>query len=95
MQRRNQVFFRDGALFEELLHQLVIAFRDQLHQLFMRFLSGRREVGRDFAFLAFTVATEFVGVGLHLDQVDDAGEALLLADRELQGNDCAPESTAE
>ena len=41
VQCRNQVFFRDGALLEELLHQLVFAFGDQFDQLFMSLL-GRR-----------------------------------------------------
>src|SRR5579872_7542407 len=39
VQRWNQILNWNGALFEELFHQLVIAFGDQLDQLFVRFLS--------------------------------------------------------
>ena len=53
MQRGNEMFFRNGAFFEELLHQLVVALGDQFHQLLVRFLGGRRQIGRDLAFFPF------------------------------------------
>ena len=95
MQRGDQVFFGDCPLLEELFHQLVVAFGDQLDQFFVRFLRGRGQVGGDLCFFPLAIAAEFVGIGLHLHQVDDAAETFFLADRELQGNNRAPESTVQ
>ena len=38
MQRRNQVTLRNRPLAEELLHQLILALRHQLHQRLVRLL---------------------------------------------------------
>ena len=80
------------ALVEELLHQRVVAFGHHLDQRFMGLLRGVRQIGRDVAFFALAVAIRGVGVGLHADQVDDALEFALGADRDLDGNGGAAET---
>ena len=47
----------------------VVAFGDQLDQLFVGLLGGGFHVVGDLAFLALAVSAQFVGVGLHADQV--------------------------
>ena len=83
MQRWNQVFFSDGAFIEELFHQLVFAFGNNLHQLFVGFLGRGFQIGGNGAFFAFAVAAHFVGVSLHGDQIDHAFQALFTADGNL------------
>ncbi len=65
VQRRNQVFFRNGSLLEKFFHQRVVAFGHQFHQLFVRGLGLVLHVGRNLDFFALAVAAHFVGVGLH------------------------------
>ena len=91
MQRRDQVFFRDRSLLEELLHQGVVALGDHLDQRFVRLLSRRLQVGGNLAFVPFAVAAEVIGVSLHPDQVHDAAQVLLLANRQFQRNHRTPE----
>src|SRR5215467_13938307 len=86
------MFFWNRALLEELLHQLVVAFCDQLYQRLMRLPGTFLKIGRDIRLLALAVPTQLVGIGFHPDQVDNAAQILLAADRQLDGNDVAPES---
>src|SRR3984893_5188171 len=65
VQRRNQVFFRDGSLFEKFFQQGVIALGHQFHQLFVLGLDFIFHVGGNLGFLSLAVSTEFIGVGLH------------------------------
>ena len=91
MQRGNQVLFAEGSGFEEFFHQLVVAFRDQLDQALVGGLGLLPQVGGNFCFFAFAIAAHLVGVGLHADEIDDAGETFFGADRELDGDDVASE----
>ncbi len=90
-----RVLDRDRPFLEELFHQLVVALGDQFDQLLVRFLGLVFQVSGDFGFLAFAIAAEFVGVSLHLDQVDHAVEILFLADGQFQRNDRAPECAGQ
>ena len=72
MQRRDQVFFRNRPLIEELLHELVVALGHQLHQLFVRFLRLRFHAGRNLRLFAFAISTQVIGVALHAHQIDHA-----------------------
>ena len=95
VQAGDDVLFGDGALVEELLHQRVIAFGNQFHQPLVRGLGLLGHVGGDGADRRLAVAAHLVGVGLHLHQVDDAGEALFGADGQLHRNDGASKGGGE
>src|SRR6266576_2794440 len=47
MQRGNEMFLRNRALVEELLHQPVVTLGNQFDQLLMRFLGSGRKIGRN------------------------------------------------
>ena len=89
VQRRNQVFFAEGAGLEELLHQLVIAFGNQFNQPLVRFEGLIFQIGRDLGLFPLAVATHLVGVSLHADEVDDARETFFAADGQLDRNHIA------
>ena len=91
MQSGDDVLFVDGALLEELLHELVVALGHQFDQALVRGLGLFFHVGGNRADLRLAVAAHLVGVGVHLDQVDDAGKALLRAHGQLNGNHGAAE----
>ena len=69
VQRRDQVLLGNCALVEEFFHERVVAFGNHLDQLFVGLLGGGFHVVGDLAFLALAVSAQFVGVGLHADQV--------------------------
>ena len=85
------VFHRQGALFEELFHVGIVAFGDHFHQGFVGGLRLVGVLGGDVAFLALTVAIGRVGEGAHANQVDDALEIALGADGEVDGHGGASE----
>ncbi len=85
----------DGALFEKLFHQRVVAFGNRFNQLFVRRLRLGLHVVGNGPNLGLAVAAHIVGVGLHLHQIDHAGEALLRADRKLHRNDAATEAVGQ
>ncbi len=91
MQRRDQIFFGNRSLLEELLHQFVVALRHQFDQLFVCFLRLRSHIGRDLRLLALAAPSQFVRVGLHAHQVDHAAQILLAPDRQLNRNHIPPE----
>ena len=95
MQPGDDVFFVDGALLEELFHELVVAFGDQFDQALMRGLGLFFHVGGNRSDLRLAVATHLVGVGVHLHQVDHSGETLLRSYRQLNGNHGAPEGRGQ
>ena len=95
VQAADDVLFGDGALVEELFHQRVVAFGDQLDQPLVRGLGLLGQVVGNRSDLRLAVAAHLVGVGLHLHQVDDAGEALLRADRQLHRNHGAAEGVGQ
>ncbi len=83
---RADLFLGQFTGFEVLLEQLLVGFRDLVEQLGTVLLSLVLQVGRDVN--GVVVGTHIVldvvpDVGLHTDQVDDAGEVVLSADRQL------------
>ena len=82
---------RQRALLEELFEKCIVAFGHHFHQRLMSDLRLIRHVGGNLAFLALPVTAWRIAVALHADQIDDAAEALLRADRELDGNSGAAE----
>ncbi len=85
----DEVVFGDGAFAEELFHELVFAFGYQFDEGFVGGFGFGFEGGGDGADGAAAVAAGLVEVGLHGDEVDDAVEALLVDDGELEGDDLA------
>src|SRR6185437_3724347 len=85
MERGDEVVFGDGALFEEFLHQLVLAFGDELHQGLVGGLGLGSQVGGHFAALAATVSIRRVEVGSHGYKIDHPVKALGIGDWELDG----------
>ena len=84
------------ALVEELFHQLVFAFGDELDESFMAGLGVGRERGGNFSGdFAAAVAAGRVGVGLHGDEIDDAVKALGVGDGQLDGNTVAAPAVVE
>ena len=77
----NQILDRDCAFPEEFLHQIVVAFRNHLHQLLVRFLGLVRQR---------CVAVGLIDVRLHRHQIDHAAKTLFCADRQLQRHYVAP-----
>ena len=69
----------------------VVALGYQFHQALVRGLGLFGQVVGNRANFGFAVATHLVGVGLHLHQVDYAGEAFLGADGQLHRNHGAAE----
>ena len=65
VQGGNQILFGNRAFVEEFFHQLVVAFGNQLDQLFVRLLGGAGQIGGYLTFLAFTASAELVSVSLH------------------------------
>ncbi len=70
----------------------VLALRDHLDEALVLFLGPRRERFWDRSVDALSV---LVQVGLHAHEIDGAAEAALLADRDLERDDAAPELLVE
>ena len=79
------VFLGQVAVLEELVHELVVGFGSGFHELLVVFLGLVLEVVRDLG--GVVLGAELLGavphVGLHLNQVDNAGEVVLGTDRQL------------
>ncbi len=87
----NQVLNRDRAFAEKFIHQFVIAFGDHLDEFFVRFFCFVSERGGNFLDRRLAFAIGLVHVRFHADEIDDAAEAALGADRQLQSDDVAAE----
>ena len=82
------VFLGQVAVLEELVHEFVVGFGGGFHELLVVLLGLVLEIVRDLG--GVVLGAELLGavphVGLHLDQVDDAGEVVLGTDRQLHHN---------
>ena len=72
-----------GLVLEVGLHQLLVVVGDRVDQLVVVLVRLLEELGRDLADLHVRPEVVAVGDRAHLDEVDDAAEVLLLADRQL------------
>src|SRR4051812_28422607 len=95
VQRGDEMLFRDGSSIEELFHQFVFAFSDDLDQLLVSFFALLGDVIGNGSFLTFAISAHLVGVGLHVHQVDDTLQTFFAADGDLHGDDLASESGDE
>ena len=97
-QRGHELLGGEVALLEERLHHAFVYVRDLLDELRASELRVVLHVGRD---LAHRESLPLVGIvvlphdGLHVDEIDDAFEAVLASDRELDGACVRPELLAE
>ena len=83
LQTGDQFLLRQRAGVEELLHQRIVGFRDHLDQRLARRLRRRLDVGRHRALGGLAAPSPANVHAFIADQVDDAAERLLLADRQL------------
>ena len=81
----------DGDFFivKELLHQSVVLLSNVFHQFLVIFLSLFLQVIRNFFHTDVLAQVIIVNISLHLNQVDDALEFVLRADRQLNRNSVA------
>ena len=78
---------RDRALVLEIgLHQLVVVVGDRVDQLVVVLLGLLDQLGRDLADVDLLAEVVRPGERAHLDEVDDAAEVLLAADRQVNGH---------
>ena len=86
-QRAAQHLGRHGALVVEVrLHELVVVVGHGVDQLVVVLGRLLGELGRNLAHLCLGAERVRPHERAHLDEVDDAAEVLLLADRQLHGN---------
>ena len=83
VKRADEVILWNGPDSEELFHQLVLAFGDQLDQSFMRSLGVVFEHVRDRSNGAASVAIRRIKERLHGDEIDHSVEPMLIHDRQL------------
>ena len=79
----------EGAGLEELLHQLLVVLGDHLDQRFAGGVDGGGHLAGNRAFGELAALVGLEEKGLPRNEVDDAAEVLLFADRQLNGNDGA------
>ena len=91
----DQLLLGQIAVLEVGLHQLVVALRDRLGQLVAPVVDLVREFRWRVGGLTPAGAVPVVRVGLAAQQVDDAGEVLAGADRDLDGQGHAVEVLLE
>ena len=75
-----------GLVFEIGLQQLVVVVGDRVDQLVVVLVRLLEQLRRDLAHVHVLAEVVLVGDRPHLDQVDDAAEVLLRADRQLHRN---------
>src|SRR3569833_322937 len=96
VQRRDQVLLWNRSLCEELLHQLVLTFGNQLDQRFMRLFCLLRNTGRNLACdLASAIAIRRVMERLHRDEVYDTMKSARIRDGQLHRNAVASPSLVQ
>ena len=88
----DNVFDRQSACVEELFHEFVISLGDHFDQGFVRRVGCGFLRSGDVAFFAFAVALGLVAIRFHADEINNAGESFLFAERQMHGNRCAAET---
>ena len=84
LERGDDLRMRDLLALEVALHQLVGVLRDLVHQLLAVLLCSRHKVIGDLPLGRVPAPLPLIGVGLHVDQVDDAAHLVLRPDRDLR-----------
>ena len=82
----SDLFARELALLEVFLHQLLVALGDHLDELPAALVGLVLEVGGDVLFDELSAFVLLVDERFAVDEVDDASEVPLLADRNLDGH---------
>ena len=95
MQGSDQMIFRNGSLFKELLHEFILTFGNQFDQSFVGCFCRLLQTGRNGSFFPLAITTKRVRVGFHRDQIHHAGKILFAADRELYRHNLTSEGIAE
>ena len=91
----DKMVFGNSPFLEKFFHQLVFALGHQFHQRLVRLLGFFCQLRGDGTFFALAAAAHLVGVGLHVDQIHHAAQALLLADGQLHGHYLASEGSLQ
>ena len=91
-ERRVELLRRDLLFHQVLLGEIVVGARDRVDELVA---GGRGGVGEVRGDVAHRRRPALVRVRLHREQVDDADELVLLADRQLHGDDLGAEGLLE
>ena len=86
----HNVFHRERASREELFHQFVVALGDHLDQGLMCGGGGFLLGCRDLALLSLAVASAFVAMGFHADQINDSAEGFLRAEWQMHRHGARP-----
>ena len=95
LERADDLVVRDLLALEVALHQRVGVLGDLVHQLLAVLLRLRLQLLRDRDLAAVVAPVAVVGVGLHVDEVDHAGDLVLGADRDLGRDDVRAEGALE
>ena len=91
----DKMVFGNRPFLEKFFHQLIFALGHQFHQRLVGLLGFFRQLRWDGTLFALAAAAHLVGVGLHVDQINHAAKALLLADGQLHGHDLASEGSLQ
>ena len=83
-----------GLVLDVRLEHLVVEVRDRVDQLVVVLVRLLGQLRRDLGRLELLAEVVLVDDRLHLDEVDDAGERVLLADRDLHGHGVRAEAVA-
>ena len=83
-----------GLVLDVRLQHLVVEAGDRIDQLVVVLVRLLGELGRDLGHLALLAEVVLVDHRLHLDEVDDAAEVLLVADRDLHRHRVRAEAVA-
>ncbi len=95
LQRRDDLVMGDLLALEVALHQRVRDLADLVHELLAVLLGGHLQVVGDRDLGAVLAAGAVVGVRLHVDEVDDPGDLVLGADRDLRRDDVRAEGVLQ
>ena len=93
--RAAQLVGTDLLALEELVRDVVVEVGQRLDHLLAPFVGDRLDLGRDVTDLDLVPQVVAVGDRLHVDEVDDAAERVLGADRHLERDGVHAEAVAD